>query len=163
MAQFDKQQIKAMAANKTTKKQNGLGMLPELVGFHIRLAQVAVFKNFADGLGELDITPTLFGVLVIIDSNPGLKQTELATAVQLDRSTVVSVIDKLERRDLVVRKRVAKDRRSNSLELTSAGRKLLKTIVPRVKEHEKQLCSNLSKEEQQTLLGLLSKVFPEYR
>ena len=73
------------------------GMLPGLVGYQLRMAQIAIFRDFADALGEFDVTPGLFGVLVIIESNPDLKQSDVARATHLDRSTVVSVIDNLER------------------------------------------------------------------
>ena len=72
--------------------------LHTLLGYHLRRAQVAVFKNFSSAVGELNITPGLFGALTIIGSNEGLSQNMLAGALALDRSTLVSVIDKLEGR-----------------------------------------------------------------
>ena len=57
-----------------------LGMLPDLVGYHLRLAQIAIFRDFRKALGDFDITPGLFGVLVLIEENAGMKQTELARA-----------------------------------------------------------------------------------
>src|SRR5512137_2411632 len=102
------------------------GVLTSLVGFHLRQAQIAVFRDFTATTGSLDITPGLFAVLVLIEGNAGLKQSELAKAVRLDRSTVVSVIDKLERRGLVDRHAGASDRRSNALRLTAKGTALLK-------------------------------------
>ena len=96
-----------------------LGGLPQLVGYQLRLAQVAIFRDFNAALGEYDITPGLYGVLEVIAANPGLKQTQLARAVRLDRSSVVPVIDKLERRALVSRRVAAGDRRSNCLLYTS--------------------------------------------
>jgi hypothetical protein len=83
-----------------------LGMLPDLVGYHLRLAQVALFRDFRKALGDLDITPGLFGVLVLIEANAGMRQTELARAIHLDRSTVVNVIDNLEAMRLVERRAV---------------------------------------------------------
>ena len=112
------------------------GMLTGLIGFHLRLAQIAVFRDFAATTGELDITPGLFAVLVLIESNPGLKQTELARAVGLDRSSIVAVIDNLERRRLVLRRAVATDRRSNALRLTPAGTALLRKLKRLVTAHE---------------------------
>ena len=61
---------------------------------------------------------------MIIDANPGLTQQALADAAHLDRSTVVTVLDKLEDRALV--ERHAADRRSNGLFLTSNGTSLLR-------------------------------------
>lgn len=139
------------------------GHLPDLVGYQLRLAQIAIFKDFATTLGELDITPGLFGVLVIIEANPGLKQTELAKATHLDRSTVVSVIDNLERRALVERRAAAGDRRSNSLHLTADGKTLLKKLKRLVAEHEQRIKNNLSETEQATLIRLMRKILPEHR
>ena len=139
------------------------GALPDLIGYQLRMAQIAIFRDFAQSLGSHDITPGLFGALVIIDANPGMKQTELARATHLDRSTVVSLIDNLERRALVERHSVATDRRSNALQLTSAGKTLLKKLQCLVDEHEQRLTGNLSEKEQATLVRLLQKIFPESR
>lgn len=147
--------------NSDSKINNDL--LPRLLGYHVRLAQIAVFRDFATAFGEFDITPTLFASLVLIDSNPGLKQADLARAVQLDRSTVVSVIDNLEGRGLVERKRAAEDRRSNALSLTRKGKTLLDKLQPLVEAHEQRLVQNLNPEEQAELVSLLSRIFPNYR
>jgi len=148
-----------------TAARNGIdqGVLTGLVGFHLRQAQIAVFRDFAATMGDLDVTPGLFAVLVLVDCNPGLKQTELARAVHLDRSTVVSVVDSLERRGLVTRRTVAHDRRSNALELTSAGAALLRTLRRRVTAHERRLARSLSARERATLTELLGRIFPEHR
>ncbi|CAI09180.1 MarR family winged helix-turn-helix transcriptional regulator [Aromatoleum aromaticum] len=150
---------------KKTSADKGLdfGILPSLAGYQLRLAQIAIFRDFAAALGEFDVTPGLFGVIVIIDANPGLKQSELARAAHLDRSTVVSVIDNLERRRLVERRPAENDRRSNALVLTPDGIALLKKLKRRVGEHEKRLVEHLSEEERVTLVTLLQKIFPEQR
>ena len=153
----------------TTKKRYAgtaeldLGVLPGLIGYQLRLAQIAIFRDFGAALGDYDVTPGLFGVLIIIESNPGLKQAELARATHLDRSTVVSVIDNLERRNLVERRAAIGDRRSNALQLTADGVQLLRKLKRLVAEHEKRLVRNLSETEQATLVRLLQKIFPEHR
>lgn len=148
---------------QTTTKTIDYGTLPQLLGYQLRLTQLAVFKDFADSINDASITPSLFGVLVVIDANPGLKQAELAKAVRLDRSTVVSTIDKLERRQLVQRKRVEDDRRTNALVLTDAGRDLLQQLLPKVEAHEKHLTEQLTPQELDSLIGLLAKVCPQSR
>lgn len=150
---------------KKTSEDKGLdfGILPGLAGYQLRLAQIAIFRDFAHSLGEFDVTPGLFGVLVIIDANPGLKQSELARAAHLDRSTVVSVIDNLERRNLVERRPAENDRRSNALVLTADGLALLKKLKRRVGDHERRLVQNMTDDERITLVTLLQKIFPEQR
>lgn len=152
-------------APPAAKRKSNLdfGLLPGLVGYHLRMAQIALFRDFAQGPGAEDVTPGLFGVLVIIEANPDLKQSELARATQLDRSTVVTVIDNLERRGLVERRVALHDRRSNAIRLTEAGVALLKKIKRQVGAHEKRLVQNFTAEERETFINLLRKVFPDNR
>jgi DNA-binding MarR family transcriptional regulator len=147
----------------TPARQLSFGVLPGLVGYQLRLAQLALFSDFNQALAEFEITPGLFGALVVIDANPGLKQNELARAVKLDRSTVVAVIDKLEARQLVERRAAAGDRRSNALWLTRDGGALLKRLHKRVAAHENRLLRHLGADERDTLVHLLQKIFPEHR
>ena len=63
------------------------GILPELIGYRLRLAQQAVFRDFAAQVGEL--SPGRAGMLLLIEANPGVPQGRLAEAVRLDRSTMV--------------------------------------------------------------------------
>ena len=139
------------------------GVLTGLIGFHLRLAQIAVFRDFATTLGALDVTPGVFAVLVLIDSNAGLKQTELANAVGLDRSSMVPVIDNLERRGLVRRLAVATDRRVNALRLTAEGTALLKMAKRLVTAHEARLAENLGAGERVALVSMLDRIFPDQR
>ena len=145
------------------KSALNFGMLTSLVGYQLRMAQIALFRDFAQGPGGEDVTPGLFGVLVIIEANPDLKQSELARATHLDRSTVVTVIDNLERRGLVERRTAQHDRRSNAIRLTEAGTALLRKLKRMVSQHEKRLLANFSAAERDTFLALLQKVFPEHR
>ena len=147
------------------KKKSAIdyGMLPGLLGYQLRMAQIALFRDFAQGPGGSEVTPGLFGVLVIIEANPDLKQSELARATHLDRSTVVTVIDNLERRGLVERRIALHDRRSNAIRLTDAGTTLLRKLKREVSQHEKRLLDKFSPAERETFLALLKKVFPEHR
>jgi DNA-binding MarR family transcriptional regulator len=139
------------------------GVLTGLIGFHLRLAQIAVFRDFATTLVELDVTPGVFAVLVLIEANDGLKQTELANAVGLDRSSMVPVIDNLERRGLVQRQSVVTDRRANALRLTAAGTALLKKAKRLVATHETRLAENLASGERVALVAMLDRIFPDQR
>ncbi len=138
-------------------------MLPELVGYHIRLAQMAIFADFEAALGELALSPGLFGLLVIVEANPGLKQTRLADAAHLDRSTLVPALDKLEARGLVERRAAPGDRRSNGLFLTAAGAELLTAAKRTVRRHEARLARAFGTGERDKLIASLSRIFPEHR
>lgn len=135
-----------------------LGCLTQLVGYHLRMTQVMVFKDFDRELSGLNITPAIFGVLEILSHNKGLTQTRLANAIGLDRSSLVPLLDKLQKRDLVAREASTKDRRSNHLFLTSEGKSLLAKADKRVTLHEKRMLASLTKAETKQLFKLLMKV-----
>jgi len=138
-----------------------MGMLPALIGYQLRLAQRAIFADFVETVDGADISPGLFGILVIIDANAGLTQQALADAAHLDRSTVVTVLDKLEDRALV--ERHAADRRSNGLFLTAEGIRLLRRLKGKVAKHERRVVQNLSSRERKQLVVLLQRILPEKR
>lgn len=130
-------------------------MLPTLLGYRLRLAQRAVFSDFARSVAEL--SPGRVGILLLLDANPGVTQSRLAAAVALDRSTMVGVIDALEARGLVERRR-GEDRRTKGLWLTRAGRALVAHLKRRISLHEQRVASRLSAAERGQLIGLLEKL-----
>ena len=142
----------------STSSPLDLGGLPDLVGYHLRMAQVMIFRDFDRELSDLDITPAIFGVLEILRRNKGLTQTRLAQAIGLDRSSLVPLLDKLQKRNIVEREASTKDRRSNHLHLTDAGEQLLVEAERRVRLHEKRILARLTKSEARQLIQLLMKL-----
>ena len=136
------------------------GILNNLLGYHLRRAQSAVFDDFMKIMADNKITPGQFGVLTLIDTNPGLNQSTLAKAIGVGRSTMVAVIDGLEKRDLIERQKSPDDKRSYALAMTEKGRELLKHVHPKVMGHEKNIAAGLSDKEVETLNQLLSRICP---
>lgn len=141
-----------------TVAEPDLAPLRRLLGYHLRRAQIAVFQHFAATMGTANITPGQYGVLAMIDANPGLSQTQLGTALGIDRSTVVGVIDRLEARDLVLREAAPHDRRSHALRLSPAGVTFFRRIEERVRTHEREIARDLSASERALLIELLQRV-----
>jgi DNA-binding MarR family transcriptional regulator len=131
------------------------GALPGLLGYRLRLAQQAVFRDFAASVGE--ISPGRLGILLLVEANPGVTQSRLARAVHLDRSTMVGVIDVLEERALIERRR-GEDRRTNGLWLTRAGRGLVVRLKRRIELHERRVATRLTQAERAQLIVLLEKL-----
>jgi DNA-binding MarR family transcriptional regulator len=131
------------------------GVLPQLIGYRLRLAQQAVFRDFAASVGEL--SPGRAGMLLLIEANPGVPQGRLAEAVSLDRSTMVGVVDSLEDRGLIERRRGV-DRRTNGLWLTREGRSLAARLRRRIERHEQRVAAHLTAAERAELLALLDKL-----
>jgi DNA-binding MarR family transcriptional regulator len=131
------------------------GLLPSLLGYRLRLAQQAVFRDFATSVAQL--TPGRVGILLLLEANPGVTQGRLAQAVSLDRSTMVGVVDMLESRGLIERRR-GEDRRTNGLWLTGEGRALVARLKRRIQAHERRVAARLSAQERAQLLSLLEKL-----
>jgi len=131
------------------------GALPDLLGYRLRLAQQAVFRDFAASVQGL--SPGRVGLLILIDANPGVTQSRLAEAVGRDRSTMVGVINLLQAKRLVERRR-GDDRRTNGLWLTRTGRQLLARALRRIADHERRIAERLSAAERRRLLQLLGKI-----
>ena len=133
------------------------GMLAELLGYRLRLAQQAVFRDFARSVPGL--SPGRAGILMLVEANPGVTQTRLAAAANLDRSTLVGVLHTLEGAALLERRR-GEDRRTNGLWLTRSGAMLLARVKRRIRLHERRVASRLTPGERAALLGLLEKLGP---
>jgi DNA-binding MarR family transcriptional regulator len=146
---------KTAAADRTSTRR---GLLPTLLGYQLRRAQIAVFQDFARAMADFDITPGRFGVLEVIAANSGLSQSELGAILGIDRSTVVAVIDRLEADGLVRRMKAPNDRRSHALRLSEKGAVTLAVLEQRVAAHERDIASALSAAERKTLLNLLARI-----
>lgn len=135
-----------------------LGMLPQLIGFNLRCAQVAVFQHFSKSAGTAEISPPQFGALILIEANPGISQSAIASALRFDRSTLVQIIDRLEHRGFVVRAVSAHDRRSHALKLTPAGEAAIADLKEVISAHEDHMTRVLAPEEKKQLLTLLARI-----
>ena len=146
--------------NKMTRHGAALksGILPGLLGYRLRLAQQALFRDFAATVA--DLSPGRVGILLLIEANPGVTQSRLARAVALERSTMVGVLHALEDRGLVERRR-GEDRRTNGLWLTAEGRARVGGLKRRIQRHERRVAARLSAAERGQLIGLLEKLTTE--
>lgn len=143
--------MKSLAAQQTLKP----GLLSGLLGYRLRVAQQAVFRDFARSIPEA--SPGRVGILLLIDANPGVTQSRLAQAVGIDRSTMVGVLHALQGRELIERRR-GEDRRTNGLWLTRSGRALVASVKQRIRIHERRVASRLTVAERTQLLAMLEKL-----
>lgn len=144
-----------MASKRNPPGRLRRGPLPGLVGYRLRLAHQAVFRDFAASVPQA--SPGRAGMLMLVEANPGVTQGRLAREVGLDRSTMVGVIHALERAGFVERRR-GEDRRTNGLWLTRGGRAKVAAMKRRIQAHERRIAAKLSAEERAQLLLLLGKL-----
>ena len=139
-----------------------VGDLAGHLGYGLKRAQLRVFEGFMNAVAPLKLTPAQFSVLMLLDSNAGRNQTEVAAALGILRPNFVPLLDDLESRGLCRRKRSADDRRSHVLALTDKGRSTLSEAKGLVSiNHEKRLSELLTHEERAQLLTLLDRLARE--
>jgi DNA-binding MarR family transcriptional regulator len=119
------------------------GLLETAVGYRMRRVQVGLLADFNERLSVKDVRSTDFTVLTIIAANPGLKQSEVAEALGIQRANFVAVIDALEKSGFAERRKSDFDRRVQSLHITPAGAAHLAEITAIWRAHEDEIVARL--------------------
>lgn len=135
-----------------------LGRLEGLLGFHLRMASAAIARDFAAAMQGLDLTQKQYAVLELIDANTGVSQIDLATTLGTDRATMMAIVDRLDARRLLTRRRSASDGRRQELQLTAAGTRLLADARLRVASHEQRFTAALGRRSV-ALIALLREIY----
>jgi DNA-binding MarR family transcriptional regulator len=134
------------------------GDLQDHLGYVLRRAQMEVFSRFAEAMRDVDLTPGQFGVLVLIDQNPGVRQSAICDALGIQRSNFVALLHNLERRGLALRRTHGSDARINALHLTRKGQTLLRRANTLHTAYEANLTQRLGPAGRETLLTLLREL-----
>src|ERR1700761_157405 len=101
-------------------------------GYLFRRTQQIAVAIFMEECRAFDLTPVQYAALIAIHTHPGIDATRLSAVIAFDRSTLGSVIERLEAKKLIERKPSAGDKRVKLLHLTKAGVALLLDITPAV-------------------------------
>ena len=85
---------------------------------------------------KYDITPRQFIVLQTIDFQPGSNQNEIVKSINIDRSTLSKIIEKLGSKNYISSQHKEGDNRHKQLSITSKGRSTLRRLQQNVKDLE---------------------------
>ncbi len=99
-----------------------------------------------------------FGCMATIANEGPLNQQKLGDRLRVDRTTIVALVDELERRGLVTRRRNPEDRRAYALEATGEGRRWVKRTSAALARAESALLEGLEPAEREELIRLLQKL-----
>lgn len=122
---------------------------------HHRCARLSMAVLEEAGLG---LTGLHVGALKLIESGGPMSQHAVGSALGKDRTTMVSVVDDLERAGLVERRRNPRDRRAYALEITPEGEEWLERATALIRDAEADLLGDLDAEERERLRELLKRV-----
>ena len=136
-----------------------MGILSRSLAFHVRKAQLALQRRGLRSMSAGGVGPAEFGTLVLCEQNPGLAQFQIAAALDIDKASVVAVVDRLEELGWVVRRRSSQDRRRYGLFLTASGAQqteLLRQQAAQAESFAQELFSGAELQQLLTLLGRLA-------
>ncbi|MBB3660589.1 DNA-binding MarR family transcriptional regulator [Rhizobium sp. BK650] len=136
-----------------------VGRLGDLLGFHLRMAHVAIYRDFAETMQELALTQKQLAVMELLAVNAGASQIDLANALGTDRATMMALVNRLAARDFIERHPSAADRRRQELHLTMAGRTMLAKARKLIDAHERRFTDLFSRDEMDALLAALKRIY----
>lgn len=113
-------------------------------GYRMKRCFNVIHSDLTRALKPLELRMLTFTALSLIVDNAGLRQSQLADAMDMERPNVVSIVEELVRRGLITRDRVPTDRRAYSLAATATGRNLCEAAAAAVAAHEARLLARLT-------------------
>jgi DNA-binding MarR family transcriptional regulator len=128
------------------------------VGYLVRYAHRAFAKALAGELAPHDILGGQWSVLRVLWEQEGLSQVDLAERMRVEKASLTSLLDTMERRKLIVRSRNSEDRRKVNINLTAYGRSLKAQLLPYGVSINRRATRGMSAAEVDQLRGLLVRV-----
>jgi DNA-binding MarR family transcriptional regulator len=127
------------------------------------LKRAAQYSNliYMGEVGKSGLTHRQFTVLLAVDANDGKSQTELVKLTGIDRSTLADLVARLLAQGYLQRKRTKDDGRTNSIRITTVGKKMLKMAQPGADEVDKQLLSLIPSSDRKSFIDNLAVLAAE--
>jgi DNA-binding MarR family transcriptional regulator len=129
--------------------------LDQSLGYTLRRAQLSIYQEFTVAMSSLEIRPSQYAVLSLIQANPGLTQSAICGILGIQKANFVALLDRLVERGLAERRKVSGDRRSSALYLTLDGKAFVRRMITAHRKLEKSLASRLGETKSRLLLSLL--------
>lgn len=133
--------------------------LHDLIGYLIHRNDVKMTNYFTKRLKPYGVTPEQWSIMSILSPNKSTTQKDLAKAIHKNQTTVVRMIQSMERKGIVKKTFNKDDRRAHDLMLSQKGEELKQTLLPIVTDAHNFVTSNLTSEETLELKRLLDKLY----
>ncbi len=134
--------------------------LTERLGYLLKHAQLALGELTGPALAPFEITGRELAVLVVLGAHEPISQQQAAGQLGVDRTTMVDIIDALERKDLVARRPDPADRRRNMVQLTAHGLHVLRAGGEATLAAERRFLAPLDPAEAAQFTAMLRRLLP---
>ncbi len=134
-------------------------VIEESIGYLMKKAQAALQRSIDGKMSALDLTALQWAPLLFISlSKTNITAADLSRCLGVETSSMTRMLDRLESKGLLTRKRSADDRRVIFLELTAEAQPLVSKVPFLVAETLNQHLRGFSKEEVETLKSMLKRI-----
>lgn len=127
-------------------------------GYTLKRTFNAIQADLALTLRPFELRMITYSLLAVIVDCPGVRQSQLADVLAIERPNLVVLLDELERRDLITRERERADRRAYALKCTLMGRRLYDQARKAVLAHEKRFLKQLDEDETTQIIAALRQI-----
>jgi DNA-binding MarR family transcriptional regulator len=131
--------------------------LKNLHGYALRRASAASMASLAEQLTPLDLRPTDASVIVTIQANPRIRQSEIGRMLDIRSANMAPLIAKLDQRGLIAREQI--DGRSQCLTLTAAGASLASQALAVMHSHDEEMRAQIPEAVRAPLLAALIAIW----
>ncbi len=133
--------------------------LESLIGYNARRAALAVIDVFLERMAVHGLRPVDFSALSLIRHNPGITSRQLCGALGILPPNLVGMINRFEKRGLVMRRPHPVDGRAQGLHLTDPGETVMAQAEVTATALENDVAHRLTERERKTLMALLQKIY----
>jgi DNA-binding MarR family transcriptional regulator len=136
-----------------------MGPLDSYLPYLLNRAGVRIATAFGEEVRPLGATLPMWRVLAALRERDGRRMGELSATTSIEVSTLTRLVDQMERKDLVVRRRDPEDARAVALHVTAAGKRLTRRIVPIAERYEKVALKGFAPAEADALRSALRRLY----
>ena len=140
------------------KREPGPGRLDRSPIHLLHRAGQCAGDVFQGEIGESDLTPRQYAVLLTVSQNEGLSQTQLVERTGVDRSTLADIVRRMLKKGLLQRRRTKEDARAYAVRLTEEGSRVLKACEPLVKRVDDRILEVLPESSRDQFLADLAVI-----
>ena len=136
-----------------------MGPLDSYLPYLLNRAGARIATAFGEEVRPLGASLQMWRVLAALRERDGRRMGDLSVMTSIEVSTLTRLVDQMEKKGLVERRRDAQDARAIALHVTPAGKRLTQRIVPIAERYEQVALKGFAPVEVQVLRAALRRLY----
>jgi DNA-binding MarR family transcriptional regulator len=136
-----------------------MGPLDSYLPYLLNRAGARIAASFSEEVRPLGATLQMWRVLAVLRERDGRRMGDLSETTSIEVSTLTRLVDTMEKKGLVARRRDAGDARAVALHVTPAGRRLTRRVLPIAERYERVALDGFSAAETSALKIALRRLY----